>query len=289
MEEAASTDKYAMERAVDAIQLPTSSISFKMRNLFYLRSLESPEGSLCVQKCLGNESVLQDHEVAYILGQMKQPNSVDFLLALAGSDANVIVRHEAIEALRNFEDTALIPKLEKFIDDENAIISESAILALQKLREGDKNAKQISRYGSRDPAFPFRGDFETAIDLFTSGNIVEKYRAIFHFRDLNSKEAVDILARGFRDPSDLLRHEVAFVLGQMENEHAVDALIDVLDNSEEKDIARHEAAEALGNIGTGRCIKCLEKYLDSDIQILRESAHVGLEISSFDKDEYLNV
>lgn len=279
-----------MDKAVETILSPESPISLKMRNLFYLRSLESPEASLCIQKCLSSRSVLQDHEVAYILGQMKQPNSVGFLLAVANDRrANGIVRHEAIEALGNFEDKALMPELRGFLDDKDAIVRESAILALQKLEESDKDERKISRYGSRDPAFPFEGDFERAVRLFGTGSIVDKYRAIFYLRDLNTKQAVDALAEGFKDPSDLLRHEVAFVFGQMENEHAVDVLIDVLENPREKDIVRHEAAEALGNIGTERCVRCLQKYLDSDIQILSESAHVGLGISTFDEDEYLNV
>ena len=45
----------------------------------------------------------------------------------------------------------------------------------------------------------------------------------------------------------LLKHEVAYVLGQMRLENAIETLINVLSNSLENEIVRHEAGEALGN------------------------------------------
>lgn len=282
----------SMDGAVEAITSENTSISLKMRNLFYLRSLQSPHASLCIQKCLSRDSVLLDHEVAYVLGQMKQPNSVDFLLEIAKDHSiNDIVRHEAIEALGNFEDPGFAEHIKVYLAENNPIIRESAALALKKLQDGSENQNKIGRFGSRDPAYPFEGEFNEAVRLFSSDSIMDKYRAIFYFRDLNNKESVEMLAKGFDDPSELLRHEIAYVFGQMQNELATDALIKVLDNANEKDIVRHEAAEALGNIGTERCTDALEKYLNSDIKILRESAEVGLGISAFaDRDdEYLNI
>lgn len=275
---------------VDAIRSETTSISFKTRGLFYFRSLGTPEAALCVQQCLSGTSVLLDHEVAYVLGQMKQKNSVEFLISIIENKSiNDIVRHEAVEALGNFEDETLIPILDRFSNDESLIVKESVYLAIKKLLEYSKHENMISRYGSRDPTFPYEGKFEEAVEMLSKGNLEDKYKAIFYFRDLNTKEAVDALAKGFDDPSDLLRHEVAYVFGQMENEHSIDALKKVLDDVNEKDIVRHEAAEALGNIGTDECVECLSKYLESDIKILRESVQVGLGISSYDEEEYLNV
>lgn len=283
-------DNSLLQKAVESVNSPTTSMSFKMRNLFFLRSLETPEASLCIQKCLSGTSVLLDHEVAYILGQMKQPNSVDFLVGMIeNTSLNAIVRHEAVEALGNFEDASLIPLLEKYSNDESVIVRESVYLAIKKLLNYTNHENMKSRYGSRDPAFPFEGRFEEAVKMFRNGNLEEKYRALFYFRDLNTKEAVEVLAEGFRDPSELLRHEVAYVFGQMENEHSVPYLRAVLDNPAEEDIVRHEAAEALGNIGNDECVDSLSKYVESEVQILRESVQVGLGISNFDEDEYLNI
>ena len=47
--------------------------------------------------------------------------------------------------------------------------------------------------------------------------------------------------------SALFRHEVAYVLGQMQQPSAIPHLSEVLANSKEHDMVRHEAAEALGS------------------------------------------
>lgn len=277
-------------KAVELVHNPKTSVSIKTRALYYLRGIDTEEAALALEKCITNNSVLIDHEVAYVLGQMKQPATIPFLLKLAENlEISPIVRHEAIEALGNFEDPSLISKIEPFVENQIEIISESAILAIKKLEQSGSNKDPFSRYHSRDPAYPFEGRFEDAVKLFNSDRIEDKYRAMFYFRNLNTKEAVDILAKGFRESSDLLRHEIAYVFGQMENELSVNALIDVLEDQKEADIVRHEAAEALGNIGTEKALICLEKYINSDITILRESAQVGLGISNIDDDNYADI
>ena len=51
--------------------------------------------------------------------------------------------------------------------------------------------------------------------------------------------------------SACLRHEVAFVLGQMEDEGATAALIEKLKDPDEHNVVRHEAAIALGSMAKG--------------------------------------
>lgn len=276
-----------IQKAIEVVKSRETSVSAKMRALFYLRNLDTPEAALGLQECLTHTSVLLDHEIAYILGQMKQPVSIPFLLCLADDlSVNSIVRHEAIEALGNFEDLSLASKLEKHLHDPSHIVSESATLAIRKLSDGYGG---LSKYYSRDPAHPLDGTFEDAVDALASGSIEDKYRAIFYFRDLGTREGIEMLSRGFEDPSDLLRHEIAYVLGQMRSPLATDVLVTVLENESEADIVRHEAAEALGNIGTDKALQCLEKYVDSSIDILRESACVGIGISRSNVDDYVDI
>lgn len=280
----------SIAKAVEIAQNPKTSVSVKTRALFYLRCLDTEEAALALQDCISNTSVLIDHEVAYILGQMKQPATIPFLFSLAENESNnPIVRHEAIEALGNFEQKDLIPRISIFLNDSSQIVSESAVLAIKKLEKSDLKKESFSKYHSRDPAYPFEGSFDEASKMLKEGSLEDKYRAIFYFRDQNSKEAVEVLAKGFRDSSDLLRHEIAYVFGQMENPYAVEALIEVLEDEKEADIVRHEAAEALGNIGTEKALGCIEKYLDSDVAILKESATVGLGISNNEEDEYVDI
>lgn len=280
----------SLKEAVEIVQNPKTSVSTKTRVLYYLRCLDTEEAALELQNCITNTSVLIDHEVAYILGQMKQKASIPFLFSLIDNETvNPIVRHEAIEALGNFEDKTLIPRLEPYLDSPVDIIKESAILAIKKLENSDKEEQPLSKYYSRDPAHPFKGTFEEAVKLFYSNDIEDQYRAIFYFRDLNTPEAVEILGKGFKFSSDLLKHEIAYVFGQMENPLSVPVLIEVLMNENEADIVRHEAAEALGNIATDEALACLEKFVDSEIDILKESSKVGLGISANDEDDYSNI
>ncbi|NBP72772.1 MAG: hypothetical protein EBU57_06330, partial [Alphaproteobacteria bacterium] len=86
---------------------------------------------------------------------------------------------------------------------------------------------------------------ETLLDEDTK--MFERMRAVFSLRNDRSKEAVKILCTGFKASSALLRHELAYVLGQMQDSHAVPTLIDVLSNENEHVMVRHEAAEALGH------------------------------------------
>ena len=76
----------------------------------------------------------------------------------------------------------------------------------------------------------------------------ERMRAVFSLRNNRSTEAVEVLCKGFAVNSALLRHELAYVLGQMQDNHAVPTLIEVLSDEDEHVMVRHEVAEALGAI-----------------------------------------
>lgn len=60
---------------------------------------------------------------------------------------------------------------------------------------------------------------------------------------------------GFSSDSVLLKHEVAYVMGQMRDPHAIKYLNSVLADVSRDPIVRHEAGEALGAIGHGDSLK----------------------------------
>jgi deoxyhypusine monooxygenase len=68
-----------------------------------------------------------------------------------------------------------------------------------------------------------------------------RYRALFTLKNLGGKEAIQNISKGFQDPSVLLKHECAYCLGQLQDESAIDTLIDVLSNTNEDAMVRHEA------------------------------------------------
>jgi len=74
----------------------------------------------------------------------------------------------------------------------------------------------------------------------------------------------------------LLRHEVAFIFGQVyENaQQSGDVLVAVSDDKDESPIVRHEVIMALENI-TGSRNK-IRDFLKDENQVIRESAEVAL-------------
>eukprot|EP00965_Chrysotila_dentata_P086519 2855772-Pleurochrysis_carterae.AAC.1 len=76
--------------------------------------------------------------------------------------------------------------------------------------------------------------------------------------------------------SPLLKHELAFVLGQLEELDSVPTLCRAVESEYEHPMVRHEAAEALGAIGSAEAVQLLREYATSDVEILSESCIVAL-------------
>ena len=69
----------------------------------------------------------------------------------------------------------------------------------------------------------------------------ERFRALFTLKTLGGQDSIDCIAKGFSDPSELLKHELAFCLGQMQDTHAIPHLEKVLQDTNQQSIVRHEA------------------------------------------------
>ena len=140
---------------------------------------------------------------------------------------------------------------------------------------------EVSEYGSVDPApASDQSDMEhmKSILLDDSARMFERMRIVFKFRNIRTATACLALCEAFSTNSALLRHELAYVLGQMQMDEALPALIDRLSDVEEHVMVRHEAAEALGAIGNLTAQPILERYLtDSSIEV-RESCEVALDL-----------
>ncbi|KAH9049978.1 deoxyhypusine hydroxylase [Lactarius hengduanensis] len=126
-----------------------------------------------------------------------------------------------------------------------------------------------------------------ALLLNTSGNVPlhDRFRALFTLKALKSDQAVHIISKGFRDPSALLKHELAYCLGQMKNAVALSILEFVLTNEQEDPMVRHEAAEAMGAISSALSIPILKKYLDDSNRTVRETCEIALAKIEWDNSE----
>ena len=105
-----------------------------------------------------------------------------------------------------------------------------------------------------------------------------RMRALFALRNLGGKQSVDALVAGFTSNSALLKHEIAYVLGQMQDGHAVSSLIARLRDVSEDLMVRHEAAEALGAIGNTDALPVLQEFVNDTEPVISESCEVALDL-----------
>lgn len=91
----------------------------------------------------------------------------------------------------------------------------------------------------------------------------ERFRALFTLKNLGGNMAIENIAKCFNDDSCLLKHELAYCLGQMRDEYAIPYLIEVLKDDKQEPMVRHEAGIAnnysskksylFNNINIGMC------------------------------------
>lgn len=75
----------------------------------------------------------------------------------------------------------------------------------------------------------------------TAQPLPARFRALFTLRNLGGQAAVEWIGRAFGDGSALLKHELAYCLGQMQDEAAIPVLIRVLEDTGQEPMVRHEA------------------------------------------------
>lgn len=83
----------------------------------------------------------------------------------------------------------------------------------------------------------------------------------------------------------LFKHEIAYVLGQMQPVSAELGLLERLKDLTESPMVRHECAEAMGSIATDSCFNALSACLDDQETIVRQSCEVGLDMAEYGRSE----
>ena len=145
----------------------------------------------------------------------------------------------------------------------------------------DGERPEGSECGSVDPAPASDGNIvsnlrNTICD--EDEKMFQRMRALFALRNIGGEESVDALAAAFGSASALLKHEIAYVLGQMQDDHAVPHLIERLEDLDEDVMVRHEAAEALGAIGNRSAMTTLEKFVNDEEIVVAESCEVAIDL-----------
>jgi deoxyhypusine monooxygenase len=254
---------------------------------------------------------LMRHEFAYIMGQLRDDACCDALEEILQRETDcVMVRHEAAEALGAIGALRSKDVLWKILQTKQntntappvpAELAETCQIALDVMEWREAGADPVtipaacacmlSPYSSVDPAPPHPAHATMTMaelgDLLcdVSLPIFERYRAMFSLRNRGGTLAVQQLCRALvQDTSSaLLRHEVAYVLGQMQCPTSVEALQESLRRVDEHKMVRHESAEALGAI-EGRwdvVERILQEFVHDPDDVVRESCLVALDAADY--------
>ena len=113
-----------------------------------------------------------------------------------------------------------------------------------------------------------------------------RFRALFSLKHYASEQpptlytlpAIYAIAAALSSPSALLKHELAYCLGQTSNLAAVPFLRRVLEDRKEDAMCRHEAAEALGALGDWASLDFLRYLRDEpgEAEVVRETCEIAV-------------
>jgi deoxyhypusine monooxygenase len=261
----------------------------RFRALFTLRNIGGPVALKSIQQCFADDSCLLKHELAYCLGQMQDKAALPILMdVLQDTNQEPMVRHEAGEALGAIGDSSVIDILEKYSKDPIIEVAETCEIALARVKWlGNKDLESDDNpYFSVDPS-PAGAEKRSVAELQTilmddNETLFNRYRALFSLRNMRTEESILALCTGLKGKSALFRHEVAFVLGQLQEKCTVPFLIENLRDNHENEMVRHECAEALGSIATDECMEILKEYLRDEKQVVKESCEVALDMCEYE-------
>lgn len=122
--------------------------------------------------------------------------------------------------------------------------------------------------------------------------LARRFRALFSLKYLASLDppseetvpAIEAIAAGFGSPSALLKHELAYCLGQSRHDVAIEPLRNVLKDRQEDPMCRHEAAEALGALSDKGSLDLLKQFRDAQDEpdVITETCQLAVERIEWD-------
>ena len=125
--------------------------------------------------------------------------------------------------------------------------------------------------------------------------LAKRFRALFSLKHTASQVpatdqtvlAIEAIAAAFTSPSALLKHELAYCLGQCGKYEAVPFLRHVLEDRQEDAMCRHEAAEALGALADEGSLDLLRERRDdpSEEEVVQETCDIAAERIEWEHSE----
>lgn len=125
--------------------------------------------------------------------------------------------------------------------------------------------------------------------------LAKRFRALFSLKHIASQSpatpqtipAIKAIAAAFVSPSALLKHELAYCLGQSGKPEAVPFLRQVIEDKDEDPMCRHEAAEALGALNDWDSLGLLRRCRDDvkEVDVVRETCDIAVERIEWEHSE----
>ncbi|EUC50642.1 hypothetical protein COCMIDRAFT_32157 [Bipolaris oryzae ATCC 44560] len=122
--------------------------------------------------------------------------------------------------------------------------------------------------------------------------LARRFRALFSLKYLaglnppteQTVPAIEAIGAAFSSPSALLKHELAYCLGQSGHDAAIAPLRAVLQDKEEDSMCRHEAAEALGALSDKGSLDLLKQLRDDvqEVDVVRETCDIAVDRIEWD-------
>jgi len=220
---------------------------------------------------------------------------------MGSGDAQIVV-HEAVEALGNLNSENIGRLIEQY-RDSNQDISEMVVETCELAQDlinwnkstnmGETEGIDLKklRFKTNDPAPPFNyltdenytnvARLQQILLDNQNYSLFDRYRAMFTLRDLYTEDSCraicqTLLPANYDTCSALLKHEVAFVLAQMEKVFhvAVPFLMDVCVDEREAAIVKHEGLVAVGEMIDDKTR--IAHLLDHPDPIVAESCAVAM-------------
>ena len=125
--------------------------------------------------------------------------------------------------------------------------------------------------------------------------LAKRFRALFSLKHIAAQKpatpqtipAIEAIAAAFTSPSALLKHELAYCLGQSGKPEAVPFLREVIEDRGEDAMCRHEAAEALGALSDVSSLELLRQRRDdtTEEEVVRETCDIAVERIEWENSE----
>ncbi|KAK3905709.1 Deoxyhypusine hydroxylase [Staphylotrichum tortipilum] len=206
------------------------------------------------------------------------------------------------ETLRLARDAGALACLQAICKDDKIV---RLIKSIEKPQDAGKSKKRKAVASTSIPLPSPSSDEATTLSTISalrisltteSTPLPVRFRALFSLKHLArsfpassapSLASIAAIAAAFSSPSALLKHELAYCLGQTGNDAAIPHLTAVLEDGAQDAMCRHEAAEALGALGKEESLGVLRRFRDKvgEEVVVKETCEIAVERIEWENGE----